>query len=48
MLFALYVAGVAGAVLVALLMQRVTMRSSYHPLLMELPEYHWPSAAQSG
>jgi ferrous iron transport protein B len=43
-LFALYVAGVVGAVLVALVMKRATMRSSYHPLLMELPEYHWPNA----
>ena len=42
-LFALYVAGVVGAVLVALVMKRATMRSSYHPLLMELPEYHWPN-----
>jgi ferrous iron transport protein B len=42
-LFALYVAGVAGAVLVALVMKRATMRSSYHPLIMELPEYHWPN-----
>jgi ferrous iron transport protein B len=42
-LFALYVAGVAGAVLVALVMKRATMRSHYHPLLMELPEYHWPT-----
>jgi ferrous iron transport protein B len=42
-LFSLYVAGVAGALLVALVMKRVTMRSSYHPLLMELPEYHWPT-----
>jgi ferrous iron transport protein B len=42
-LFSLYLAGVAGALLVALVMKRVTMRSSYHPLLMELPEYHWPT-----
>jgi len=42
-LFGLYVAGVVGALLVALVMKRVTMRSSYHPLLMELPEYHWPN-----
>jgi ferrous iron transport protein B len=42
-LFSLYVFGVAGAVLVALVMKRATMRSSYHPLLMELPEYHWPT-----
>jgi ferrous iron transport protein B len=43
-LFALYLAGVFGAVLVALVMKRFTMRSSYHPLMMELPEYHWPNA----
>jgi ferrous iron transport protein B len=42
-LFALYVAGVSGAVLVALVMQRATRRASYPPLLMELPEYHWPN-----
>jgi ferrous iron transport protein B len=42
-LFALYAAGVFGALLVALVMKRATMRSSYHPLLMELPEYHWPN-----
>ncbi len=42
-LFALYAAGVAGAVVVALVMKRATLRSSYHPLLMELPEYHWPN-----
>lgn len=42
-LFSLYVIGVLGAVLVALVMKRATMRSSYHPLLMELPEYHWPT-----
>jgi ferrous iron transport protein B len=42
-LFVLYLAGIVGAVLVALLMKRVTMRSSYHPLLMELPEYRWPN-----
>jgi ferrous iron transport protein B len=42
-LLALYIAGVAGALLVALVMRRTTMRSSYQPLLMELPEYHWPN-----
>ncbi len=42
-LFGLYVVGVAGAVLVALVMKRTTMKSGYHPLLMELPEYHWPN-----
>jgi ferrous iron transport protein B len=42
-LFSLYVLGVAGALLVALIMKRATLRSNYHPLLMELPEYHWPN-----
>ncbi|MDE2221157.1 MAG: ferrous iron transporter B, partial [Gammaproteobacteria bacterium] len=42
-LFALYVAGVLGAVLVAFVMKRVTLRAGYHPLLLELPEYHWPN-----
>ena len=42
-LFGLYLMGVVGAVLVAFIMKRATMRSSYHPLLMELPEYHWPN-----
>jgi ferrous iron transport protein B len=42
-LFCLYALGVAGALLVALVMKRATLRSSYHPLLMELPEYHWPN-----
>jgi ferrous iron transport protein B len=42
-LFALYAAGVAAALLVALVMKRLTMKSSYHPLLMELPEYRWPN-----
>ena len=42
-LFALYVAGVLGAVLVALVMKRAAFRTSYHPLLLELPEYHWPN-----
>ena len=42
-LFALYAVGVLGALLVALVMKRFTMKSSYHPLLMELPEYRWPN-----
>jgi ferrous iron transport protein B len=42
-LFALYAVGVIGALLVALVMKRFTMKSSYHPLLMELPEYRWPN-----
>jgi ferrous iron transport protein B len=42
-LFLLYVMGVVGALLVALVMKRATLRSTYQPLLMELPEYHWPN-----
>jgi len=42
-LFSLYVAGILGAIGVALLMKRVTLRSNYHPLMMELPEYRWPN-----
>jgi len=42
-LFGLYLAGVVAALLVALVMKRITMKSSYHPLLMELPEYRWPN-----
>ena len=42
-LFGLYVAGIAGAVLVALVVRLATRQGSYHPLLMELPEYHWPN-----
>ncbi len=42
-LFALYMAGIFGAVLVAYVMKRVVLKSSYHPLLMELPEYRWPN-----
>ncbi len=42
-LFALYLAGIAGSVLVALVMKRFTLKASYHPLLMELPEYRWPN-----
>ena len=41
-LFALYVAGIVSAMAVAYVLKRTAMRSSYHPLLLELPEYHWP------
>ena len=42
-LFGLYVVGVLGALLVAYVMKRVTLRSGYQPLMLELPEYHWPN-----
>jgi ferrous iron transport protein B len=41
-LFALYVVGVLGAVVVALALKLVARRARYHPLMMQLPEYHWP------
>lgn len=41
-LFGLYLAGVLGAVLVAVVVKLAGGKSHYHPLLMELPEFHWP------
>jgi ferrous iron transport protein B len=41
-LFALYVSGIVAAMAVAYALKRTALRSSYHPLLLELPEYHWP------
>ena len=41
-LFALYVSGIVAAMAVAFLLKRTALRTSYHPLLLELPEYHWP------
>jgi len=43
-LFCLYVAGIVGALIVAWLLKRFTARSLMHPLMMELPIYHWPRA----
>ena len=43
-LFALYVAGVAGAMGVAWLFKRLWSRSRYQPLMLELPPYRWPAA----
>ena len=42
-LFVLYAAGVLAAMLVAFVLKRTIMRSDYHPLLLELPEYKWPN-----
>jgi ferrous iron transport protein B len=42
-LFALYATGVLGALAVAFVMKKFTMRAAYHPLMMELPEYRWPN-----
>ncbi|MEO8506974.1 MAG: ferrous iron transporter B [Betaproteobacteria bacterium] len=42
-LLVLYIAGIAGAMAVAYVMQRFTGSRTYHPLLMELPSYRWPN-----
>jgi ferrous iron transport protein B len=34
---------VISALAVAAVLKRTTLKASYHPLLLELPEYHWPS-----
>jgi ferrous iron transport protein B len=41
-LFALYLAGVASALLVAFVLKRTMMRGEDRPLLLELPEYRLP------
>ena len=41
-LFALYLAGIAGAMLVAWVLKHFTSRQDTHALMMELPAYHWP------
>ena len=41
-LFALYVSGIVAAMAVAYALKRTAFKASYHPLLLELPEYHWP------
>ncbi|HTW38189.1 MAG TPA: ferrous iron transporter B [Steroidobacteraceae bacterium] len=42
-LFALYGASVVAAMVVGFVLKRFVMRSAYHPLLLELPEYKWPN-----
>jgi ferrous iron transport protein B len=42
-LFVLYLVGVAGAMIVAFAIKRIFMRGDYHPLMLELPEYKWPT-----
>ncbi|HET6789049.1 MAG TPA: ferrous iron transporter B, partial [Aquabacterium sp.] len=41
-LFGLYMAGIVSAMLVALILKRVMRQSGPQPLLMALPDYHWP------
>jgi ferrous iron transport protein B len=43
-LFALYAAGVLAAMAVAWVLNRRWLRSSYQPLMLELPPYRWPDA----
>ena len=42
-LFALYFAGIVAALAVAYALKRTALRASYHPLMLELPDYHWPN-----
>ncbi|MBP6096055.1 MAG: ferrous iron transporter B [Methyloversatilis sp.] len=42
-LFALYLAGIVSAIGVAWLVKRFGARDRHHTLMMELPDYHWPS-----
>jgi ferrous iron transport protein B len=42
-MFALYFAGIVSALGVAYAMKRTVMRSQYHPLMLELPDYQWPN-----
>ena len=41
-LFALYLAGILGALAVAWVLKRFTGRGQVRTLMMELPSYHWP------
>jgi ferrous iron transport protein B len=41
-LFTLYFAGILAAMAVAYVLKRTALKTAYHPLLLELPEYHWP------
>ena len=42
-LFSLYLAGIVSAIGVAWLVKRFGARERHHTLMMELPDYHWPS-----
>jgi ferrous iron transport protein B len=42
-LFALYIAGIVGALFVAWVLKRFTSRGQVRSLMMELPTYHWPT-----
>ncbi len=42
-LFALYLAGIVGALAVAWLLKHLTAQGQARTLMMELPHYHWPA-----
>jgi ferrous iron transport protein B len=42
-LFGLYILGILSAMLVAWVLKRVLTQQNFHPLMMELPDYHWPN-----
>jgi ferrous iron transport protein B len=42
-LFGLYLAGIAGALVVAWILKRFTTHGQVRTLMMELPVYHWPT-----
>jgi ferrous iron transport protein B len=47
-LFALYMAGIVSAMLVALVLKKLMKQGSAQPLLMELPDYHVPHLRNLG
>ncbi|HJW57373.1 MAG TPA: ferrous iron transport protein B, partial [Burkholderiaceae bacterium] len=42
-LFGLYFAGIVSAMLVAYVFKRTIGKGQYQPLMLELPNYHWPN-----
>jgi ferrous iron transport protein B len=42
-LFTLYIAGIVSAMGVAFVFKRTVGRGRYQPLMLELPNYHWPN-----
>ena len=41
-LFGLYIAGIVAAMLVAYVLKHAIGKGQYQPLMLELPNYHWP------
>jgi ferrous iron transport protein B len=42
-LFGLYIAGIVSAMAVAYVLKRTMSKGQYQPLMLELPNYHWPN-----